>query len=157
VLKVLPSDLADLARTDAFNALVWYDLEGVDTFVEAATVVAQGGDPGSWRALARENFDRDLGPIFRPPVRVADGTALLKRIPSVWGRLFDFGVPKTEEASSRRVIVRVTGFEGASLSIRNIMVGTFEGMLAPTTSGLSVRILAGEASFARDFEVEFGW
>ena len=153
---MLPTELADTARSDSFNALVWYDLESVDTFVEAATLVAQDGDPGSWRALAKDNFDRDLGPIFRPSARAADAAALLKRMPTVWSRLFDFGVARTDEVSPRKALVRISGFEAASLSIRNIMVGTFEGMLA-TTPGLAVRVLTGEASFARDFEIEFAW
>ncbi len=156
VLTMLPGELAEMARTDAFNALVWYDLELVDTLVEAATLVALSGDPQSWRLLAKENFDRDLGPIFRPSTRSVDPATLLKRMPSVWSRIFDFGAATVSETSPRKVLVRIEGFEAASLSIRNIMTGTFEGMLQPIPNAF-VRLIAGESSFAREFEIEFSW
>lgn len=156
MLASLPPDLADIARTDAFNALVWYDLEMVDTFIEAATHIVQAGDPRSWRPLARDNFERDLGPIFRPGTRSADAGALLRRLPTVWGRIFDFGAVRASDIAPRRMSVRVDGFDAASLAIRNMVLGTFEGMLAPVP-GATIRMLAGEASFAREFEIECAW
>ncbi len=149
VLDLLPADLADSARSNAFNALVWYDLEAVDTLIEAATLVANGGDASAWRALARNNFMRDFGPIFRPAGRAVDGAASLRRAQSVWTKLFDFGVVSVIE-TPRKCLVRVEGFDAASLALRNIMVGTLEGL-----AERAGRVVAGEASFARDFEVEF--
>ncbi len=155
VLAMLPRELAELAQTDSFNALVWYDLENVDSLVEAATLIALAGDPMAWRALAKENFDRDLGPIFRPTTRTTDPGTLLRRMPSVWSRLFDFGSVRIGE-TARRVSLRIESFDAASLAFRNVLLGTLEGMLQ-TTATLTVRVVSGESSFARDFEIEFTW
>jgi hypothetical protein len=149
VLDLLPADLADSARSNAFNALVWYDLEALDTLIEAATVVANGGDASAWRALARNNFMREFGPIFRPSGRTLDSVTSLRRAQSLWTKLFDFGVVSVIE-TPRKSLVRVEGFDAASLALRNIMVGALEGL-----AERAGRVVAGEASFARDFEVEF--
>ena len=155
VLAMLPRELAEMAQTDSFNALVWYDLENVDSLVEAGTLVALSGDPMAWRALAKENFERDLGPIFRPSTRTVDPDTLLRRMPSVWSRLFDFGSVRVNE-TARRVTLRIENFDAASLAFRNVLLGTLEGMLQNTAT-LTVRVASGESSFARDFEVEFAW
>ena len=155
VLAMLPRELAEMALSDSFNALVWYDLEMVDSLGEAATLVALSGDPLAWRPLAKENFERDLGPIFRPSTRTNDPATLLRRMPNVWSRVFDFGTVRIAE-TARRVNLRVEAFDGASLAFRNVVLGTLEGMLAQTPT-LWVRVVSGESSFARDFEIEFAW
>lgn len=164
VLDLLPAPVAESFRADGFNALVWYDLDTIDAFVEAASAHLMAGDMRRWRELAREYFDRDLGPIFRPSARVTDPMSLLKRVPVAWGKIFDFGTAKIGEPQStarpgtERVLVRIDGFDAASLALRYACVGTTEGMLRGAPAGeASVRVLAGETSFARDFEYEVTW
>jgi hypothetical protein len=165
VLRALPGELADLYRGDAFNSLVWYDAAALDAFLEAATVLALGGDATAWRDLARDHFDADFAPIFRTATRVTDPLALFKRTAPTWNRLYDFGTVRVAEpprqtgpATTTRVHLRFEGFDAASLALRNATVGTAEGLLrAQGVREVSSRVLTGEASFLRDFEFELAW
>jgi len=161
MLAALPDGWSEPYRSDGYNALVWYDLEATDGFMEAATTYLLGGEVGRWRELARDNFEQDLGPILRPS-RGGDPLMMLRRAPAGWGRLFDFGAFKVAEPTTNgdlvRAVVRVDGFEAASLAVRYLVVGTMEAMAksagAPHVVG---RVLLGESSFARDFEYEVCW
>ncbi len=165
VLRAIPRELAESYRTDGFNALVWYDIDALDTFLEAATALVFGGDATPWRALARENFERDLGPIFRSTVaRAGDPISLLKRSVTAWSRLYDFANVRVAEPSSssdgtmKRASIRFDGFDAASLALRNVTLGTAEGLLKSAAAHeVTSRVMAGEASFARDFEFELAW
>jgi uncharacterized protein (TIGR02265 family) len=158
VLQQLPVEEADAFRADAFNALVWYELEPFDRFLEAAAAVLMGGDVAHWRLLARDNFERDLGPILRPSPRVLDARALLDRGAAGWARIVDFGVVKVIDVEASCARLRVEGFDGASLALRYATLGTMEGLVrAGGASDVSARVLAGEASFTRDFEYEIAW
>ena len=164
VLRALPGELAEAYRGDGFNALVWYDIEALDTFLEAATALVFGGDVSAWRTLARDQFDRELGPIFRSASRAGDPLSLLKRSVTAWPRLYDFANVRVSEGSNatgvapNRATLRFEGFEAASVALRNVTLGTAEGLLK---SGgpleISSRIVVGETSFARDFELELAW
>jgi hypothetical protein len=158
VLDLLPPADADLFRANAFNSIVWYDLEPVDLFLEAASASLMGGDVAAWRALARDNFERDLGPVLRPSARKADRAARLRRAATGWSRVFDFGTMHIVDIRPASAFVRVEGFEAASIVIRYATVGTMEGLLrSGGVHDASARILAGETSFARDFEYELYW
>jgi hypothetical protein len=158
VLAMLPVQHADTFRADAFNALVWYELEPVDLFIEAATASLMGGEVSTWKALARDNFERDLGPILRPSPRAIEAGALIKRAPTAWSKIFDFGTMRVGDPHGGRTLVRVDGFEAASIAIRYSMIGTMEGLLRSAgATDIATRVLAGETSFARDFEYEIAW
>jgi len=166
ILRALPAEVAQEYRSDGFNSLVWYDLSILDLFLEAATALVLGGDVVTWRSLARENFELDLGPIFRPAsARPAeDPTTLLKRSISAWARLYDFATARVIESSgagapSTRVLMRFDGFDAASLAVRNTTIGTAEGLVrkGAGTGEIASRVLTGEASFVRDFEFELSW
>jgi hypothetical protein len=170
VLRAVPPQLADSYRTDAFNALVWYDLEALDTFLEGATALVLGGDATAWRLLARESFEADFGQIFRAATRGGDPAALLKRSTATWSRLYDFanvrvgepsrptGLAAGANAGPARVTLRFEGFEGASLALRNVTLGAAEGLVRSSGArDATARVLAGEASFLRDFEIEIAW
>ena len=154
VLALLPATLAETYRTDGFNALVWYDLEAADTWLEATTYTLLRREPAGWQRLARENFEKDLAPIFRPTGQRTDAQTLLRRLPGGWGRVLDFGTPRIGEPKGKVSSVRIEGFEGASLALRHVILGTIEGLLLASLSPCALRILAGEASFVRDFEIE---
>lgn len=168
VLTLLPDAVAESFRTDTFNALVWYDLDAIDAFVEAASATLMGGEMKTWRELGRENFENDLGPIFRPNTRSTNNlvspVTLLKRLPLAWGKVFDFGNVKVGDpepatrAERERILIRIDGFDAASLALRYACIGITEGMLrGAAMSDLNVRVLSGETSFARDFEYEVTW
>jgi serine/threonine protein kinase len=154
VLALLPEELADTYRGDGFNALVWYDLEATDTLLEATTFTLLRRDPAGWQRMARENFDKDLAPIFRPTAQRTDTQTLLRRLPGGWGRVLDFGNPRIGESKSGGTLVKIDGFEGASLALRHVIMGTIEGLLHASMVPCTLRVLAGEASFVRDFEIE---
>lgn len=157
-LAWIPSQHAETFRNDGYNALVWYELEIVDTYIEATTAAILRGDAGRWRELARDNFDRELAPILRPSQRIADAPQLLRRTAASWGRIFDFGAFRVGEPSGGRVALRVEAFEAASLAIRYVTVGCIEAMLRG--AGVlepQVRVVVGETSFGRDLELDVGW
>jgi hypothetical protein len=165
LLAALPAELSEMYRADAFNALVWYDLEALDTLLEAATAIVLGGDVAAWRVLAREHFERDLGPIFRgTTVRAGDPVSVLKRTVPAWSRLYDFANVRVTEASTsgagslKRVSLRFDGFDAASLALRHLTVGTADGLVRSAGQiELVARVTLGETSFTRDFEVELAW
>lgn len=158
VLDVLPREHADDFRGDAFNALVWHELEPVDMLMEAATSMLLGGDAARWRLLARENFATDLGPILRPSSRLVDAQKLLERSATGWARIFDFGKVRVGEANAGRIVLVVDAFEAASLPIRWTFVGTTEALLeSAAIRDATVRIVSGASSFARDLELEIMW
>lgn len=157
VLSILSASLRETYRSDAFNALVWYEIESLHAFLEAATHVALLDDPTTWRALARDNFDRDLAPIFRPAAsRAAAALSLLRRLPASFARLFDFVSSRVDELASNRVRVRLSSFEAASAALRFITIGMLDGMLS-AAPGLMIRTVSGESSFLPELEVEVHW
>jgi hypothetical protein len=146
-----------LFRTDGFNALVWYELEALDTFFEAANIEIFSDGTPPWRQLARDHFDQDLAAVFRVP-RQPDARALLRRLPGMWSKLIDFGQMRAEERTWGRTSLRVEAFEAASVSVRAVLVGTVEGVLRVAGfAGTTTRVTAGDSNFARDFECEVRW
>lgn len=131
-------------------------------FMEAACAALLAGDVAAWRELARDNFERDIGPILRPTQRASGADSLLKRAEVGWGRIFDFGTIRVSDATkvgtSTRATVRVDGFDGASLAFRHVHIGTTIGLLRSAGLGeVGTRWTAGEGSFGRDFEYEVTW
>ena len=158
VLALLAPEDADAFRSDAFNSLVWYELDAVDALMEASTSTLMEGRAYEWRTLARENFEHDLAAILRPSNRLSDAQIALKRSLGGWARIFDFGTLRLGAVSGTRALVRVEGFEAASLPMRYALVGTTEALVASSGAAeVSVRIASGESSFARDFEFEVSW
>ena len=150
---MLAAKLADEYRTDGFNALVWYDLEALDSFLEAATQSVLRGDPGVWERLAKDNFDLDLAGIFRP-ARVTEWEAVLKRVPGTWGRVFDFGTVEVSAVKNGHATVKVDGFDAASLALRHLVTGTVDGMFGGMAKRPKVRMAGAGVSFARELEID---
>ncbi len=158
VVDLLPPSHAGSFRSDAFNSLVWYDLDPLDALLEAAAATLMFGACIGWVRLAREQFDRDLGPILRPTARVVDPATLLERSAAGWNRIFDFGTQQIRAATKGRAQIRMEGFDATTLSMRYLIAGTIEGLVASSgVSGVAVRFSAGETSFAREFALEVSW
>jgi hypothetical protein len=158
VLAMLPHEHANAFRSDAFNALVWHELEAVDMLMEAATAKLMAGDSTSWRKLARSNFTNDLSTILRPSSRLVDPPKLLERAATGWTRIFDFGKVTVAQTEKGKIALSVLGFEAASLCVRYVFVGTTEGLLdSVALPDANLRIVAGESNFARDLELELTW
>jgi serine/threonine-protein kinase len=158
VLAAIPSDVAMAFRSDAFNALVWHDLEPLDTFIEAATTILLERDAVRWRRLARENFAHDLATILRPSARLVDVVKLCERAATGWARIFDFGKVVVVPIESGRSSIQVFGFDAVSLALRYAFVGTMDGLLeSGAVPGAAIRIVVGESNFARDLDLEVTW
>lgn len=156
-LALVAPSIAESYRGDAFNALVWYELESLHVFLEAATFALMFDDATPWRHLAKENFERDFATVFRPTTaRASDPAGLLARFPASLQRLIDFGSARVVETGSSRTSVRIGGFEGATSALRHVLAGTIEGMLAGTP-GLVVRMPHGAATFAPELELDVAW
>jgi serine/threonine-protein kinase len=156
-LSMLPPDIAHAFRTDAYNALLWHDIEPLDLMMDATTFSLLGGEVKQWRELAREHFDADLGTIFRAAGR-RDTTTLVQRLPEKIGRVLDFGAVKIGKTPEGNPMLRFDSFEAASLALRYALLGTVEGMLrSAAVEDASVKILSGEASFVRELEIEVTW
>jgi hypothetical protein len=158
VVDMLPSMHADSFRRDAFNSLVWYDLDPLDALLEAAVSSLMFGASIGWQRLARENFERDLASILRPNARVAEPVALLERSSASWNRLFDFGTQQVRATAKGRAQLRFEGFDAMSLAMRYVVAGTSEGIVASSgVVGTALRFSAGETSFARELALEVTW
>src|SRR5260221_11749352 len=106
------------------------------------------GNAATWRVLARENFEKDLAAILRPSTRPSDVQTALRRAVPGWARIFDFGALRLGNVSGTRFLVRVEGFEAASLAMRYAMAGTMEALvLGSGASEPTIRIVTGESSF----------
>jgi serine/threonine-protein kinase len=158
VVDLLPAAHAESFRSDAFNSLVWYDLDALDALLEAAAATLMFGASLGWLRLAREHFERDLGSILRPTARVADPVTLLERSAAGWNRVFDFGTQQVRAGAKGRAQIRIEGFDATSLAMRYVVAGTIEGLVASSgVAGAAVRFSAGESSFARELALEASW
>ena len=156
ILAMLPPELSETYRTDGFNALVWYDLEAIDTFLEAATQSVMRGEALVWERLAKDNFELDLASILRP-TRITEWEVALRRLPGSWGRIFDFGTVHVTEPKGAHATLRIDGFDAASLALRYVVLGTLEGMFATMTNQPKLRVTSGEVSFGRELELDITW
>lgn len=158
VRSALPAEHAETYRLDGFNALLWYELEALDTFVDAATVLVLRGDAFAWREMARSHFETELGAVLRPPGRITDPLQILRRCPAAWARVLDFGAVRVLEPHDRRAHLRFEHFDATSLALRYILVGATEALLrGGGVPEVTVRIVAGETNFSRDFDFELAW
>jgi eukaryotic-like serine/threonine-protein kinase len=158
VVDLLPAAHADSFRSDAFNSLVWYDLDALDALLETAVATLLFGTSSGWQRLARGYFERDLATILRPNARATDPATLLERSVAGWSRVFDFGVHQVRAATKGRAQIRIEGFDATSLSMRYLVAGTIEGLVASSgVAGVAARFSAGETSFAREFALEVSW
>jgi len=154
--RILPGEAGATYRADAFNSIIWYDLEVVDTLIEAAGAALLGGDTAIWRDLALENFERDFGVVFRPLQRPTEIGEALRRAPAGWSRLLDFVELDVKfYPDLGRASIRFERFDPMSLAFREIVIGTTLGLAASVTrTEPTARVVAGDASFAHDLEFE---
>jgi serine/threonine-protein kinase len=129
------------------NALILYDLETLNAFMEVATALVLQ-DVAQWRELGRQALT-ELEPTLRATLQPAkDLSTAARRGVHGWSRLLDFGEwhVRSDDTST---ILHLTGFEPAPLALRLWLVGlveeTLRRVIGPTTR---VTIMSGEAAFA---------
>jgi serine/threonine-protein kinase len=162
VVERLPPVQAQAIRSDTFVALAWYPLAELDELLEAASGAVVGQNPEAWRKLAREHFDRGLASVLHPSGTTGDLERALRRAPSGWQRLLDFGETRVGSAMPKagrmRVEIGVEGFEDASAALRNVHVGAMEAVARGAgAKDVAARIVAGDGGLGRELTYEITW
>jgi len=155
VVAQLPQRYAEDFLNDSINALVAYDLEALDAYMEIATAISLH-EPSRWRALGRLAIGGELHNTVRSVLRPApDLQIAIRRGISIWSRLFSFGAWKVGSATSGKVVLQIAEFEPASLALRLWVVGMVEETARRAASfDVRVTITSGEAGFTPELACE---
>jgi serine/threonine-protein kinase len=157
VVSCIPEGWSADLRNDAINALVAYDLELVDAYLEYASALLFR-DPGRWREVGRASVDGELHSVvrtlLRPSVELA---SVLRRGVSTWGRLFSFGTWRVGTAPSGKVALTLGELDAVSMSLRLWIVGMVEQTCRRAVRAeLRVIITQGDQDFAPELVCEVG-
>ena len=156
VVSQMPARYGDDFRHDSINALVGYDLEALDAYMELATSLVLR-DVERWRDLGRLAVGGELHGLVRTLFARAtpDIAGLVRRGTSIWQRLFTFGSWRVATGPTGKVMLHIGDFDPASLPLRLWVVGMIEET-ARRASGASARvtITAGEIGFTSDLACE---
>lgn len=155
IIGQLPQRYADDFLNDSINALVAYDLEALDAYMDLATSLSLH-EPNRWRALGRSAIGGELHNTVRSVLRPApDLQIAIRRGISIWSRLFSFGTWKIGSSAPGRVLLQVGEFDPASLALRLWVVGVVEETARRAASyDVRVNIAAGEAAFSPELACE---
>ncbi|HRI71267.1 MAG TPA: serine/threonine-protein kinase [Polyangium sp.] len=155
IIGQLPQRYADDFLNDSINALVAYDLEALDAYMDLATA-SFAHEPNRWRMLGRAAIGGELHNTVRSVLRPApDLQIAIRRGISIWSRLFSFGSWKVGSSSPGRVLLHVSEFDPASHALRMWVVGVVEETARRATSyDVRVSIAAGEAAFSPELSCE---
>jgi serine/threonine-protein kinase len=145
---MLPARWATDFRNDSINALVSYELEALDAYMELATALVVRELP-RWRELGHRAVAGELASLVRPATRRAsDVTSALKRAIPVWSRFFSFGAWRVGGAPDGRVSLHIAEFDPASQPLRLWLVGVIESTAQRAVAPeLKVSITLGEMGF----------
>jgi serine/threonine-protein kinase len=155
VVAQLPPRYAEDFLNDSINALVAYDLEALDAYMELATSLSLH-EPSRWRALGRLAIGGELHNTVRSVLRPApDLQIAIRRGISIWSRLFSFGAWKVGSSQNGKVSLQIAEFDPASLSLRLWVVGMVEETARRAASfDVRVNITAGETGFTSELACE---
>lgn len=155
IISQLPQRYADDFLNDSINALVAYDLEALDAYMELATSMFVH-EANRWRLLGRAAIGGELHNTVRSVLRPApDLQIAIRRGISIWSRLFSFGTWKLGPSTPGRVLLHVGEFDPASLALRQWVVGVVEETARRAASyDVRVSIAAGEAAFSSELTCE---
>ena len=157
VVARIPDAWAADFRNGSINALVAYDLEALDAYMEHASVELVR-DPGRWREIGRLAVDGELHNVVRTLLRpAADLGSVVRRGISTWARLFSFGSWKVGTAASGRVSLSIGEFDAVAQPLRLWVVGVIEQTARRAVRAeLRVTITAGEQDFTPELVCEIG-
>ena len=157
IVAKMPSDYARDFRDGSINALVAYELEALDAYMEHATVLVVR-DPGRWREMGRVAVDGELYNVVRTLLRpTLDLAAVLRRGTSIWARLFSFGGWRVSARPDGRAELHVVEFEPAAQPLRYWIAGVVEQTVRRAVRvDTRVVITAGEQSFSPELVCEIG-
>ncbi|UQA59680.1 serine/threonine-protein kinase [Polyangium aurulentum] len=155
VVAQLPPRYAEDFLNDSINALVAYDLEALDAYMELATSLSLH-EPSRWRALGRLAIGGELHNTVRSVLRPApDLQIAIRRGISIWSRLFSFGAWKVGASQNGKVSLQIAEFDPASLALRLWVVGMVEETARRAASfDVRVNITSGETGFTPELACE---
>lgn len=156
VVAQMPVRYADDFRHDSINALVGYDLEALDAYMELATSLVLR-DLERWRDIGRLAVGGELHSLVRILFArpLTDIASLMRRGTSIWSRLFTFGSWRVATGPTGRVTLHIGDFDPASLPLRLWVVGMVEETARRASgSGVKVTITLGELGFTSELACE---
>jgi serine/threonine-protein kinase len=157
IVANMPSAYSGDFRNGSINALVAYELEALDAYMEHATALVVR-DPGRWREIGRVAVDGELYNVVRTLLRpTLDLAAVVRRGTSIWTRLFSFGGWRVAARADGRAELHIVEFEPASQPLRYWVAGVVEQTVRRAVRvDARVVITAGEQSFSPELICEIG-
>ena len=157
IVANMPSAYSGDFRNGSINALVAYELEALDAYMEHATCLVVR-DPGRWREIGRVAVDGELYNVVRTLLRpTLDLAAVLRRGTSIWTRLFSFGGWRVSARPDGRAELHIVEFDPASQPLRYWVAGVVEQTVRRAVRvDARVVITAGEQSFSPELICEIG-
>ena len=157
VVAHVPERYAADLRSGSINALVAYELEALDAYMEYATVKLLH-DPARWREIGRKAVDGELYVVMRTLLKPSsDVGAVVRRGVSTWARLFTFGAWRVGSTLSGKVSLTIGELDAVAQPLRWWMVGMVEQTLRRAVrADLRVTITGGDQDFVPDLSCEIG-
>jgi eukaryotic-like serine/threonine-protein kinase len=157
VVAQMPDTYAADFRNDSINALVAYDLEALDAYMEYATTLMII-DAGKWREIGRQGVDGELYNVVRTLLRPTfDVGSLIRRGVSIWARLFSFGAWRVSSLPSGKVALNIAEFDAVAQPLRQWVVGVVEQTARRAVrSDVRVTITQGDQEFTPELACEIG-
>jgi serine/threonine protein kinase len=148
VLRELDSEVCRELEQGVIQGIVYYDLSEVTAYLDQATRRLFDGNPGWCRNAGEAAVDGELSALLRTALRPDLPLMVVRRVVPLYSRLFDFGLWDVQPDGPRRLSVRITDFEAASLPLRLWLAGALQGALRVCESRPHLTIARGDAGFA---------
>jgi serine/threonine protein kinase len=157
IVEQMPEIYSADFRNDSINALVGYQLEALDAYMEYATSLIVH-DTSRWREIGRLAVDGELYNVVRTLLRpTPDLSSVIRRGVSIWARLFSFGAWRVSPAPTGKVILQISDFEPVAQPLRLWIIGIVEQTVRRAVrSDARVSITQGEQSFTPELACEIG-
>ncbi|MBK8254068.1 MAG: serine/threonine protein kinase [Polyangiaceae bacterium] len=155
VVKNLPAKYASDFVQGSINAMVRYELEELDAYMELATDLLLH-DVERWRELGRHAVGGELYNVVKSLLRPSpDYSSLIRRGAIVWAQLFSFGVWKAGTSAAGRTTLQIAEFEPAASTLRQWVAGMLEETARRALSAdVKVTITGGEMAFMPELTCE---
>ncbi len=155
VVRHMPAPYASDFVQGSLNAMVRYDLEALDAYMELATEILLH-DVERWREIGRHAVGGELFNVVRSLLRPSpDYASLVRRGALIWAQLFSFGSWRASTSPNGRAILQVSDFEPAASSLRHWLAGMLEETARRAIGPeAKVAITGGEMGFTPELTCE---
>ena len=157
IVAQMPETYSADFSNDSINALVGYQIEALDPYMEYASSLVVH-DINRWREIGRLAVDGELYSVVRTLLRpTPDLTSVIRRGVSIWARLFSFGAWRVSPSPTGKVLLQVTDFDPVAQPLRLWVVGIVEQTARRAVRpDARVMITQGEQSFTPELACEIG-